>query len=136
MRFIPTKVHGVLDYVVAIALIFAPLIFGFADVGGAAVIIPIVLGIGLIVYSLLTRYELGAVKLIKMPVHLVIDVVASIFLIVSPFLFGFADEAPNAWVPHIVVGAAVILVVIFSQPQPGPSVRASSGAREAVRAST
>ena len=122
MRFIPTKVHGVLDYLVAIALIFAPLIFGFSDLGGPAVIIPVVLGIGLILYSLFTRYELGAFKLIGMPVHLVFDVVASLFLIASPFLFGFADEAPNAWVPHIVVGVAVIVVVLFSKPQPAGSL--------------
>lgn len=122
MRFIPTKVHGVLDYVVAVALILAPFIFGFSSVGGAAVVVPIVLGIGLILYSLFTRYELGAVKLIKMPVHLVFDVVASLFLIASPFIFGFINEAPNAWLPHIVVGAAVIVVVIFSEPQPGRSV--------------
>jgi hypothetical protein len=122
MRFIPTKVHGVLDYVVAVALILAPFIFGFSNVGGAAVIIPIVLGIGLIVYSLLTRYELGAIRVIAMPVHLVFDVVASLFLIASPFLFGFITDAPNAWLPHIAVGIAVILVVLFSQPQPGPSV--------------
>jgi hypothetical protein len=125
MRFIPTKVHGVLDYVVAIALILAPFIFGFSNVGGAAVVVPIVLGVGLIIYSLLTRYELGAVKLIKMPLHLVFDVVASLFLIASPFLFGFINQAPNAWLPHIVVGAAVIVVVIFSEPQPGPSVNSA-----------
>ncbi|MEO7373591.1 MAG: hypothetical protein ABIW36_06735 [Terrimesophilobacter sp.] len=125
MRFIPTKVHGVLDYVVAVALIFAPLIFGFSSVGGAAVIVPIVLGVGLILYSLFTRYELGAIKLIAMPVHLVFDLVASLFLIASPFLFGFINQAPNAWLPHIVVGVAVIVVVAFSQPAPGRSVSAT-----------
>lgn len=122
MRFIPTKVHGVLDYVVAIALMLAPWIFGFAGLGGPAVIIPIVLGVGLFLYSLLTRYELGAVKLIAMPVHLIFDLVASIFLIASPFIFGFINEAPNAWLPRIVVGVAVIAVVAFSQPTPGRSV--------------
>ncbi len=122
MRFIPTKVHGVLDYVVAIALILAPWIFGFSGLGGAAVIIPIVLGAGLFLYSLFTRYELGAFKLIAMPVHLVFDLVASIFLIASPFLFGFINESPNAWLPHIAVGVAVIAVVAFSQPTPARSV--------------
>ena len=122
MRFIPTKVHAVLDYVVAIALILAPTIFMFEEVGGAAVIIPRILGVGLILYSLFTRYELGLVKVIGMPVHLIFDVLASVVLILSPFLFGFSDEAPNAWLPHIVVGVAVILVVLCSKSQPGVRV--------------
>lgn len=118
MKFIPTKVHGVLDYLVAIALIFAPMIFGFSQVGGAAVAIPIVLGIGLFVYSLFTKYEWGAVKAISMPYHLAIDVIASVFLALSPWLFGFADQALNVWLPHVVVGAAVILVVLCSKTEP------------------
>lgn len=118
MRFIPTKVHGVLDYVVGIALIAAPWLFGFAGMGGAPVVIPIVLGVGLIVYNLFTKYEWGPFGLIPMPVHLVFDIVASLFLALSPWLFGFADEALNVWLPHVVVGAAVIVVVLFSQPQP------------------
>jgi len=118
LRFIPTKVHGVLDYIVALALIFAPLIFGFQSIGGAAVIVPVVLGILLFIYSLLTRYEWGLVKVIAMPVHLMIDIVAAAFLTLSPFLFGFADEPANAWVPHVVVGLVVIVVVLFSKTQP------------------
>jgi len=118
-KFIPTKVHGALDYIVAIALIFAPWLFGFSQVGGAAVIIPMVLGAGLILYSLFTKYEWGLIKVVSMPYHLIIDVVASLLLITSPFLFGFYNmDMWNVWVPHVAVGAAVILVVIFSQTQP------------------
>lgn len=123
MRFIPTKVHGVLDYLVAIALIFAPTIFGFASVGGPAVAIPIILGIGLFLYSLFTKYEWGLVKVIGMPYHLIIDVVASVFLALSPWLFGFAGHAWNVWVPHVAVGVAVILVVIFSKTAPEPALQ-------------
>jgi hypothetical protein len=118
-RFIPTKVHGVLDYIVAIALFFAPMIFGFSNVGGAAVIIPMVLGVGLFLYSLLTNYEWGLVRVISMPYHLVFDILASVFLALSPFLFGFYDmDMLNVWLPHVIVGVTVILVVIFSEPQP------------------
>jgi hypothetical protein len=124
-KFIPTKVHGALDYIVAIALILAPWIFNFANVGGPAVVIPIVLGIGLILYSLFTRYEWGLIKVVGMPVHLVFDVLASVFLIASPFLFGFADMAANVWLPHVAVGIAVIIVVIFTQTQPGTTVEAN-----------
>jgi hypothetical protein len=128
MRFIPTKVHGVLDYLVGAALIVAPWLFGFAGMGGPAVVTPIVLGVGLIVYSLFTRYEWGPFKLIPMPVHLVFDVVASLFLALSPWLFGFISAAPNAWVPHVVVGITVIVVVIFSEPQPSRAAVATARA--------
>ncbi len=124
-QFIPTKVHGVLDYIVGAALIAAPWVFGFADQGGAAVIIPMVLGVGLILYSLFTKYEWGAIRVLGMPYHLVFDVLASLLLAASPWLFGFYDpSALNVWLPHVVVGVAVIIVVIFSKPQPGPTIEA------------
>ncbi len=120
IRFIPTSVHGVLDYVVGIALIAAPWLFGFAYVGGIAVYLPIILGIGLILYSLVTRYELGipGIKFIPMPFHLVIDFIAAALLAVSPFLFGFYTRPLNVWLPHLVVGIVVILVVLVSQTHP------------------
>lgn len=119
LQFIPTKVHGALDYIVAIALILAPMIFGFQSIGGAAVAIPMILGVGLFLYSLLTNYEWGVFKVINMRYHLVIDVLASSLLLLSPFLFGFANNALNVWLPHVIVGITVILVVICSQREPG-----------------
>ncbi len=35
MRFLPTRVHGVIDYLWGVALIATPWLFGFAN-GGAA----------------------------------------------------------------------------------------------------
>jgi len=77
----------------------------------------------LIVYSLITRYEWGVIKLISMPYHLTIDFLAALFLALSPFLFGFNNKEPNAWLPHVVVGIAVILVVIVSKTRPGSSMQ-------------
>ena len=120
IRFVPTRVHGIFDYIGGIALIVAPFLFGFFSVGGIAVILPMVLGVGLIVYSLLTRYELGipAIKFIPMPLHLLFDFVAAALLAVSPFLFGFYHNAPNVWLPHLISGIVVILLVLVSQTQP------------------
>ena len=128
IRFLPTSVHGVLDYIVGIALIAAPWIFQFAYVGGAAVIIPIVLGIALIVYSLVTRYEWGipGIKFLPMPYHLVIDFVAAVFLAASPWIFGFASRPLNVWLPHLVVGIAVIVVVLVSQTHPRTATAAAA----------
>lgn len=121
-RFIPTGVHAYFDYIGGIGLLAAPFVFGFFSAGGAAVIIPMVLGTGLILYSLLTNYELGirGLKFIPMPVHLALDFVASAFLALSPFLFGFINKTPNAWLPHIIAGVAVILLVLVSQTRYQP----------------
>ena len=126
LRFVPTGLHAYFDYIGGIGLTTAPFVFGFSQIGGAAVIIPMVLGIGLILYSLLTNYELGipGLKVLPMSLHLIFDLVASAFLALSPFLFGFIHQAPNAWLPHIVAGVAVIVLVLVSQTQYQPKARA------------
>jgi len=126
IRFIPTGVHAYFDYIGGIVLLAAPFIFGFFNGGGAAVIVPMVLGVGLILYSLLTNYELGipGVKFIPMWVHLVFDFVAAAFLALSPFIFGFINKAPNVWLPHIVAGVGVILLVLVTQTHYQTKVKA------------
>jgi hypothetical protein len=126
LRFIPTGIHAYFDYIGGIGLLAAPFVFGFYSVGGPAVIIPMVLGAGLILYSLLTNYELGipGLKFIPMTYHLAFDFVASAFLAISPFLFGFIHQAPNAWLPHIIAGVVVILLVLVSQTRYQPRQRA------------
>jgi SPW repeat len=109
MRFIPTKFHAPLDYIVGVALIAAPWIFQFSE-HTAATVVPIVLGIGLIAYSLFTDYELGVLKVAPMAVHNLIDVAAGVLLAASPWIFGFADESANVWVPHVVVGLAAVFL--------------------------
>ncbi len=126
VRFLPTKVHGVLDYVVGIALILAPNIFQFSDLGGPAAWIPRLLGIVLILYSLLTKYEWGVFKVVPMSYHLIVDFLAALFLAASPFIFGFFRDSLNVWLPHLIVGIVVILVVIVSQTQPGRALRAAA----------
>jgi uncharacterized membrane protein HdeD (DUF308 family) len=123
MRFIPTKFHAPLDYIVGVALIASPWIFQFSE-HTAATVVPIVLGIGLIAYSLITDYELGVWKIAPMAVHNLIDVVAGAFLALSPWLFGFADESANVWVPHVVVGLAAVFLGLTTIQQ-GYSYRRS-----------
>jgi hypothetical protein len=111
---IPTRVHGIIDYVVGALLIAAPFIFGFAN-GGPAQWVPILLGASIIVYSLLTRYELSMAKLIPMPVHLGLDAIGGLLLIASPWLFGFADLI---WWPHVLVGIAEVGVAALTKRRP------------------
>src|SRR5215469_8661125 len=123
IRFIPTGVHAYFDYIGGIGLLAAPFVFGFYNVGGPAVIIPMVLGVGLILYSLLTNYELGipGLKFIPMSAHLVFDFVASAFLALAPFLFGYADQGVNVWLPQVVAGVGVIGLVLVTQTSSQPA---------------
>ena len=65
MRFIPTRVHGAIDYLWGVALIASPWLLGFAT-GGAAQWVAVAFGAGAILYSLVTVYELGVLRIIPM----------------------------------------------------------------------
>ncbi len=123
MQFLSPKAHTVIGLIVGIALLFAPNIFGFNDVGGAAVAIPRYLGVFVIINELITTSSLSLVKLVPMKAHIVIDFLSGLFLLLSPWLFGFADEAANAWVPHVLVG---LLMMGYSMATRTSEVEGSS----------
>lgn len=114
MQVIPTRVHGMLDYLIGALLIAAPWLFGF-DRGGAETWVPVVLGAGVILYSLFTDYELGAVRRLPMPTHLALDMGGGVLLAASPWLFGFADLV---WVPHLLVGLIEIGTAMMTRRVP------------------
>jgi hypothetical protein len=127
MRFIPTRFHAPLDYIVGVVLIASPWIFQFSE-HTSATVIPIVLGIGLIAYSLFTDYELGVWKVAPMAVHNLIDVAAGILLVASPWIFGFADETANVWLPDVVIGLAAVFLGLTTKQAGGYSYRRPSTA--------
>lgn len=114
MRFIPTRVHGVLDYLVGILLIAAPWLFDF-DRGGMETWIPVVLGAGALLYSIMTDYELGLSKTLSMRTHLTMDLLSGILLAASPWIFGFADYV---WGPHLVLGLFEIGASLMTKKTP------------------
>ncbi len=114
MRILSTRIHGALDYVIGAVLVLAPWLFGFA-VGGPVQWVPILIGVGVIVYSTLTAYEMGFMPVISMPVHLMLDVAAGVVLALSPWLFGFAQII--VW-PHLLVGLLAIGGGLMTETQP------------------
>jgi hypothetical protein len=114
MRFIPTKVHGLLDYLMGAFLAISPWVFQFNG-GGAKQWIPILLGVAMIIMSLCTNYEWGAARTVPMRTHLMIDLMSGIFLAVSPWLFGFADEV---YLPHLVLGILEVGAALLTKTEP------------------
>jgi hypothetical protein len=115
VRFIPTNVHGVMDYLMGVLLIAAPWLFGFAR-AGAETWLPAILGAGVILYSFFTNYELGAAKSISMPAHLWLDGLGGGLLAVSPWLFGFSDLI--VW-PHLLLGLLEVGAALMTRTRPG-----------------
>jgi hypothetical protein len=114
MRFIPTRVHGVIDYVWGIALIASPWLFGFAN-GGTAHWVALLFGATAILYSLGTNYDLGALPIVPMRAHLALDGVAGALLAASPWLFSFAREV--FW-PHFAFGLFSVVASLISRSDP------------------
>lgn len=114
MRFIPTRAHGYLDYLIGALLMVAPWLLGFSR-GGAETWVPVILGAGAILYSLMTDYELGVAKVISMRTHLWLDGMAGLLLAVSPWLFGF-DE--YVWAPHLVLGLLEVGAALTTRTVP------------------
>jgi hypothetical protein len=118
MRVIPTRVHGMLDYLMGAVLIIFPWLLDLES--DAAIWVPVILGAGVIAYSLLTDYELGVLRRLPMSTHLILDMLSGIVLAASPWLFGFADEV---WVPHVVLGILEIGAAMMTQTIPADEAR-------------
>ena len=97
-----------------VLLIISPWLFDFAN-GGAAQWISIILGLSALLYSLMTDYELGLLKIISVKAHLMIDLISGIFLAASPWIFGFADDV---YLPHLILGIAEIGASLMTKQHP------------------
>lgn len=120
LGLIPTKIHGIIDYLTGITLLAAPYLFGFAD-GTAAQWVPTIIGLMILGQSLITQYELSVAKIIPMPTHLMLDAGTGLVLAASPWLFGFADRV---FMPHLLVGLMEIAVVLLSASRSTRTARA------------
>jgi len=74
-KLFSTKTHGMLDYLTAGQLLALPRMLGLGPgvsgwVQG--------MGVGTALYSLVTRYELGVIKVLPMPAHLALDVLSGV----------------------------------------------------------
>ncbi len=110
MNIIPTKIHGILDYLVGITLVAIPFVFDFNEYMPQSTLM-IGLGLFTIAMSIFTRYEMGVWKKISMTTHLALDSVVAVILITSPWLFGFAHQM---YLPHVLLGFTELFVVIIS----------------------
>ncbi len=120
-QFLSAKYHGVLDYLAAGGLIVFPFLLGLGTDSAIALWLSVAGGAGLIIYSLLTDYAYGIVKIIPFNLHLILDMSAAVAFIAAPFVLGFGTLATAYYLAQ---AGAVTLVVMATRraPRPEPSV--------------
>lgn len=105
MRIIPTSLHGIADYVVGLFVIALPFIL---NLEASASWFFVVIGVAAISYSLLTYYEFGVVRVLRIRFHLFLDAVFGLLLLLGPWLH---DLPQNARWSSYVIGALALVVV-------------------------
>jgi hypothetical protein len=88
---IPLNLHAALEPLMAVVIIAAPWIFGFSDTDSATAICVIV-GIVMLLVGSMTDWRMSLVRLVPLRLHLTGDLTLGAVLVLSPLIFGFADE--------------------------------------------
>lgn len=86
-RSIGAVSHGILDYALAILLLVAPSVVGFAGIQAKWAYI---FGGVLLVMAILTRYPLGIIKIVGLGIHGFVELLLAICLIAAPWYGNFA----------------------------------------------
>lgn len=114
---ISLRVHNVLDYVIGAILLISPWLFGFAQVEAARNVY-IILGAGLITYSLLTNYYFAVARVIPLGLHMVFDFTAGIVLILAPTLIQYRYRISDGqYAVHALLGLGAVALVAFTRPR-------------------
>lgn len=129
MRFIPTRFHGILDYIFGILLIASPWLFDFAA-DGAETWVPVVIGAIVLMQTIFTDFEMGLVKKIPMQTHLMLDFGLGVILAISPWLFGFAD---HVYSPHLIFGVISMLASLTTHRTPSRAYKTNVAREEPMK---
>ncbi len=92
MKILSPKIHGVIDYASVIGLCLAPTLFGLT--GPGATFAYVLAGIHLTM-TVLTAFPLGAVKLVPLKLHGIVELLVGISLVVLPTVLASAVDLGN-----------------------------------------
>jgi len=108
---ISRQAHGIIDYAYGAIVATLPEMAGFKEEESATKLCRVIAG-GALAYSLLTKAEWGAAKVIPFKTHLLIDSTTSVFALAAPWLLGFSHNkrARNSVLIAGLVGLAASLL--------------------------
>jgi hypothetical protein len=88
---IPLNLHAAIEPLVAVIVIAAPWIFGFSETDSATAIC-VVVGLVMLLSGAMTDWRMSLARVIPLRMHMMTDLLLGAVLILSPLVFGFADE--------------------------------------------
>ena len=112
---ISRQAHGIIDYAYGAIVAALPEMVGFKEEENATKLCRVIAG-GALAYSLLTKAEWGAAKVIPFKTHLLIDSTTSVFALAAPWLLGFAQHK-RARNSVLLVGLAGLAASLLTEPQ-------------------
>jgi hypothetical protein len=117
---LPAGLHGLLEYLVGAFFIASPFVFGFdAD---EATAVGIVGGVALILLAATANTGPALTPMVPVVLHVLFDLALAGFLIASPFILGFSDEAAPTAI-FIAVGVLHLLSTIGTRFLPADVVQ-------------
>ena len=112
--FISVRLHGILDYLEAAALLILPWLLPYGD-HQADRGITVTFGAVILAYSAVTNYELGLLRVLPFSVHRFLDIGVSFLLLAAPWHFESRGAAAVIMVIFGIVGMGV--VIFTDQPR-------------------
>jgi hypothetical protein len=109
MRFIPTTAHGLADYIVGLIVVGLPFYYGLTGTSRVAFV---TLGLFVIVYSLLTDYELGLVRVLRIRFHLLLDASFGLAMLAGPIMLRLPDDSR---IPVYVIGVLSLFLSLTTK---------------------
>ena len=110
LRSIGAVSHGIIDYLMVIILAIGPGVAGFS--GKQAVFCYILAAVHFFM-TVLTRFPLGAVKIIGFPLHGAIEALVAILLIVLPWMANFF-RGVNSRNFFLAIGVLIGLIALLT----------------------
>jgi hypothetical protein len=113
--FISTTLYGVINYASALLLMASPWLFDFAQFGGAALFIPLIVGWLQLIMAIFSDNPVGFIKVFPMQMHNCLDVLTGSFLMCLPWTYDFSSKV--FW-PHLIFGVVLLINGIFVHKSP------------------
>jgi hypothetical protein len=129
MLRIPTKTHGIIDYVTGAAMLAAPFIMNGENndtmtemsemveenSGISEATVLAAMGGAILTQNLMTDHEVGAVKFMDMKAHLLVDIAAGVMLAASPWLLNLN---PKSRLPFAALGLGIAAMGLLTSTRP------------------